>query len=69
MRHSGSYTNNYFQYVRPEQERRQRQSMRINEPLRTGGRALGTGTTMGRGNAPSQYHNHWYGGRQAMGLR
>ncbi len=64
LRPSGSYVNNYFQYVLPEEQRRQQVMTRMDEPLRTGGRSIG----IGGGTLPGPYYNHWYGGRQALGL-
>jgi hypothetical protein len=56
---------NYYQYVLPEQQRRQQVEMRMDEPLRTGGRT----PPITQGGLPGVYQNHWYGSRQAMGLR
>lgn len=64
MRPSWQYTNNYFRYVRPEQQRREAQMIKQNSP-----RPPTTGGGVSGSMSVSPYHNHWYGGRSAMGLR
>ena len=60
MRPTNSYTNNYFQYVRPEQQRRDSSSLQLEQQQRSREATAGQGV--------SAYHNHWYGGRQSLGL-
>ena len=57
---------NYFRYVAPEQQRRQRIETQMSDP-RAGGR-LGSLPSTPKSGLPGAYQNHWYGSRQSMGL-
>ncbi len=63
VRPNSSPVSNYYSYTLPEQKRRQaeqqkQQQSRFKTPS---GRRSGTPTT--------SYYNHWYSGRQALGLK
>ena len=73
MRRSGSTTSNYYQYVKPELDRRSQLS---NPPPRSfGTTSFGTTGTLSpaiRTSTPrttSSYYGHYYGGRQLLGLK
>ena len=57
---------NYFRYVAPEQQRRQRIETQMSDPRARG--TMGSLPSMPRGGLPGAYQNHWYGSRQSMGL-
>ena len=65
-RPSGGYTNNYYQFVQPEMQRRSAAGgggggMVSTALPSSGGLAMPTSTG-------TAYHNHWYSGRQNLGL-
>ena len=62
VRPNSSPVSNYYSYMLPEKQRREAERQKQQAPFKTpAGRRSGTPTT--------SYYNHWYSGRQALGLK
>ena len=63
LRPSGAYTNNYFTYVKPEQQRRAQAAAQQRQlPTRSPTGVRAARAQASGGNLPGYYQNHWYGG-------